>query len=80
MSDIQFDEPGLDYVRKYAHQKPAYSGITNIFIKAGFAKNESQAAIVMIVVAIVAAGMAYMFWPSGVPVDNSNPQPLQSDF
>ena len=81
MTDIQFDEPGMDYARQYAMQKPRYSALTDMFIKAGFAKDEKQAATVMIVLAVVALGIAYTFWPSsGVPVDNSNPQPLQSDL
>lgn len=75
MIDIQFDEPGLDYARKYANRKPTRSAITGMLINAGFAKNEQQANIVMIVIALLAAFVGYMFWPSSNPaVDTSAPQ------
>lgn len=75
MIDIQFDEPGLDYARKYANRKPTYSTITALLIKAGFAKDEKQANIVMIIITILAAFIGYMFWPSSNQVvDTSAPQ------
>lgn len=77
MSDIQFDEPGLDYMRKYADRKPAYSTLAGMLIKAGFAKDESQASIVMVVIAIVALGMAYIFWPGSG--SNTDAPPLYVD-
>ncbi len=73
MSDIQFDEPGLDYMRKYAQQKPAQSALTALIIKSGFAKDEKQAAIVMVVIAVVASFIGYAFWPSSAPVDTRTP-------
>lgn len=80
MSDIQFDEPGMDYARQYATRKPVYSGLTNLFVKAGFAKDEKQAGVVMVALIVVAMVITYLFWPSSrVPIDNSNPQPLPSD-
>jgi flagellar biosynthesis/type III secretory pathway M-ring protein FliF/YscJ len=45
-------------------------------IKLGLAKNDKQAGIVLIVVAVIAVALAFIFWPSGddyVPV----PQPGQ---
>jgi len=73
MSDIQFDEPGIDYMRKYAQQKPAQSALTALIIASGFAKDEKQAAIVMVVVAVVASLVGYSFWPSSAPVETSAP-------
>lgn len=81
MSDIQFDEPGLDYARQYARQAPKHSAISGMIIRAGFAKNEQQASIVMIVIAIVASIIGYMFWPSSsLPVVPDDTMQQQNDL
>lgn len=73
MTDIQFDEPGLDFARKYAQQKPKPSALTALLISVGFAKDEKQARVVMVVIAVVAALIGYAFWPSSAPLDTILP-------
>ncbi len=69
MSNIQFDEPGMEYARPDLGQGP--TGLVALVIKYGLAKNEKQAQIVLVVIGLIAVAVMFFAWPSSnsTPVD-----------
>lgn len=72
MADLRFDTDQDQLSRRY----PQKSGldITGIIIRMGWAKDRKQASYVLLVVAILAGIITYVFWPSGS--SNTEPVPL----
>ncbi len=60
-NNVQFDEPGMQYAR--GPRGPRMSALTKIVIRAGLAKDARQAAFVLIAIGVVAAILAFVFWP-----------------
>lgn len=73
-NSVQFDEPGMQY--NQGPHGPRRSALTNLVITLGLAKDDKQAAIVLIVVGIVAVAIAFVFWPRGGEVLPPPPQPV----
>lgn len=62
-NQVQFDEPGMGYNR--GPRGPRQSWLTKLVIQLGLAKDAKQAAVVLIVIGVVAAGLMFIFWPKG---------------
>lgn len=60
-NQVQFDEPGTSYNR--GPRGPRQSWPTKLVIRLGLAKDEKQAGIVMLVIAVLAIVIAFIFWP-----------------
>jgi len=77
MSDVSFNEEP-EVTRRYASSSQKQGGIAGLVIRMGLAKNESQANVVMISIAVVAIVIMIFIWmphgskpkPTAVPVTN----------
>lgn len=63
MPPVQFNEQ--ENALQHSPEQEARGGVTNLIFKLGLAKNIAQANIVMIVVSVIAVGLAvYLMLPS----------------
>jgi len=58
---VQFDEPGMAYNR--GPRGPRQSWPTKMVIKLGLAKDQKQATMVLIAIAVIAIIVTFIFWP-----------------
>jgi hypothetical protein len=63
MADIRF-ESDTDFDVRRLQQKSRFD-LIGMVVRTGFAKNRQQASYVLLGVAVVAAIIAFVFWPSG---------------
>lgn len=72
MADIRFDTDQNQLTRRQS-QKGGLD-LIGMVVRMGWAKDRTQASYVLLVVAILAGIIAYVFWPSGT--NNTEPVPL----
>lgn len=89
-NDVQFNEPGMNYVRPPAGARESF--LTGLVMKTGLAKTPKQAQVVLIVIGVIALIIMFIIWPgkerypeaTPVPVETSNPEtnsaPAQDDL
>jgi hypothetical protein len=78
---VQFDEQEFSQPSQIQHSSGGQGGVTHIIMKLGLAKSVAQANVVMLIIAVVASGLAIYFAlphraPAPTPVMPTTPQGL----